>query len=189
MSSLKDRLHEAFREAPERVHRKVLKTHLWKAAGVSSGAVTQWFDGTVKSMAWEHAQAIAPELGVSAQWLYDGTGNKIPAASKPAAEKIAQGSPYDAIRGTVSGFLEVFGLRFEDLVGDVDAARARVEAALLRTSADGGIARTLLRIGDGATLGLPRSRATQNHHVGRYPAEVSPEYKEGEFTQIQERRI
>lgn len=95
----------------------------------------------------------------------------------------------DVVQNAVAGVLDAFGLRYEDLVGDVREARERIASALHRPAVEDVIARTTIRH-RGEVRGLPVSRATQVHHVGRYPVEVSPERAEGgEGEQLQERRI
>ena len=44
MSTLKERLEEALEDA-KKLDPKISKTAIWKACGISSGAVSQWFSG------------------------------------------------------------------------------------------------------------------------------------------------
>ncbi len=48
------------------------KTDIWKACEVTSGAVTHWFDGTVREMMSEHLIVTAKVLGVDPEWLATG---------------------------------------------------------------------------------------------------------------------
>lgn len=52
------------------------KTDLWKACGISSGAVTQWFDGTTKQLEGKNLIAAAKVLKVNPDWLATGLGSK-----------------------------------------------------------------------------------------------------------------
>lgn len=96
MSTLQQRLNEAFEEWISRTGRKPhgAKTDLWKPSGASSGAFTGWFNGGTKSMKPEYAEVIAPILGVNARWLYLGKGPKYPDtkehkwASEPTTKQI-----------------------------------------------------------------------------------------------------
>lgn len=70
--SLKTRINEAFNELePPRS-----KTELWKACGVTSGAVTGWFNGSIRQLKGENARKVAEFLGVNRDWLAEGKGPK-----------------------------------------------------------------------------------------------------------------
>ena len=68
MSTLKERLEEAIKEA------KVTKTAIWKACGLSSGAVSQWFSGSTQKIEGENLLNAARVLGVTPEWLATGKG-------------------------------------------------------------------------------------------------------------------
>ena len=53
------------------------KLQLAKATGKSSGAVTQWIDGSTKSLKAETAAMIQAATGYSAVWLVTGKGEKL----------------------------------------------------------------------------------------------------------------
>lgn len=75
------RITQAFNEEASRradaAEPRLTKTDLWKAAGASSGAATHWFNGS-NGMDMATCIKVAPLLHVNAQWLYDGTGPKLP---------------------------------------------------------------------------------------------------------------
>lgn len=73
MTTLKQRIEEAYAERPDR---KVIKTTLWKAAKTTSATCSNWFSDRQDTIHWDHALAVAPLLGVNPRWLYDGTGAK-----------------------------------------------------------------------------------------------------------------
>lgn len=94
MSTFQERLALAF--SNEKIRReqngepRLTKTMLWKAAKATSGACTQWFDGTT-SMKLENCYLVSPVLRVNPRWLFDGTERMelspspdTQAASKPA---------------------------------------------------------------------------------------------------------
>lgn len=88
--NLQDRIALAYKREDERRRergeRHLTKTELWKAAGVSSGAATQWFTGP-GGMALETCMKVAPILHVDPFWLYDG--------SKPMEPAKPPSQPYD----------------------------------------------------------------------------------------------
>lgn len=63
---------------------RLTKTMLWKAAGVTSGACTQWFTGDA-DMALETCFKAAPLLRVNPFWLYDGSQSRNEAVSNVSA--------------------------------------------------------------------------------------------------------
>lgn len=74
---------------------RLTKTDLWKAAGASSGAATHWFSGA-NGMDMATCLKVAPLLHVNAQWLYDGTGPKLPprGGSGAAAARAVPAAPW-----------------------------------------------------------------------------------------------
>jgi phage repressor protein C with HTH and peptisase S24 domain len=68
MSTLKERLEEAIKES------KITKTAIWKACGLSSGAVSQWFSGATQKIEGENLLNAARVLGVNPDWLATGKG-------------------------------------------------------------------------------------------------------------------
>ncbi|WP_368647790.1 helix-turn-helix transcriptional regulator [Castellaniella ginsengisoli] len=75
----KDRITAAFNDENARRRAaglaRLKKTDLWKAAGVTSGAVTHWFNGS-NDADMAICMKIAPLLGVRGQWLFDESGPK-----------------------------------------------------------------------------------------------------------------
>jgi len=69
MSTLSERLTLALEKAG------ITKTDLYKGAGVSSGAVSQWFSGAVKGLRADTNVKAAKVLGVNPEWLATGKGN------------------------------------------------------------------------------------------------------------------
>lgn len=76
---LKDRLLEVMEGAG------LKKLQFAKAAGVSSGAVTQWLDGTTKAIKSSKAAALQAATGYSAVWIATGEGDKM-VATAPARQ-------------------------------------------------------------------------------------------------------
>lgn len=70
MKTLAERLKIALLESG------ATKTDIWRACGISSGAVTQWFDGTTKQLEGKNLIAAAKVLRVNPDWLATGKGNK-----------------------------------------------------------------------------------------------------------------
>ena len=76
---LKDRLREVMEGAG------LKKLQFAHAAGVSSGAVTQWLDGTTKAIKSNKAAALQAATGYSAVWIATGVGEKL-VATAPARQ-------------------------------------------------------------------------------------------------------
>lgn len=74
---LKDRLREVMDGAG------LKKLQFAKVAGVSSGAVTQWLDGTTKAIKSNKAANLQAATGYSAVWIATGEGEKM-VATAPA---------------------------------------------------------------------------------------------------------
>jgi transcriptional regulator with XRE-family HTH domain len=75
---LKDRIKKAMIDAglsPADVTRKT---------GITSGAITQWTDGTTKSLRFVSAKKLASITGFNAMWIADGTGDMYPTPALPA---------------------------------------------------------------------------------------------------------
>lgn len=74
MATFQMRIAKAFSEEVQRRkdagEPRLLKTHLWKAAGVSSAAATHWFSGE-NGADFDVCVKIAPLLNVNPYWLYD----------------------------------------------------------------------------------------------------------------------
>ena len=68
---LKDRINEAMLGAG------LKKLQFANAVGVSSGAVTQWIDGSTKSLKATTAARMQEVTGYSAAWLVTGLGEKM----------------------------------------------------------------------------------------------------------------
>lgn len=90
MNTLKDRISKAF-AAARVANPEISKTTLWKACGISSGAVTQWFNGGTTEIKGENARIVAEILGVNRDWLANGSGSmyKGIAGHGPAALALA----------------------------------------------------------------------------------------------------
>jgi transcriptional regulator with XRE-family HTH domain len=65
---LKDRIKAAMQ------HAGLEKSALAARSRVSKGAVTQWLDGTTKSLKADKAESLATATGVSIKWLVTGVG-------------------------------------------------------------------------------------------------------------------
>lgn len=59
------------------------KLQLAKATGKSSGAVTQWIDGSTKTLKAETAAKLQAATGYSAVWLVTGKGEKLAGSKTP----------------------------------------------------------------------------------------------------------
>lgn len=74
MATFQMRIERAFAEETKRRKEagepKLTKTHLWKAAGVSSSAASHWFNGE-NGADLDACIKIAPLLRVNPYWLYD----------------------------------------------------------------------------------------------------------------------
>ena len=74
MSTLQERITLAYKNENKRRldkgERKLTKTALWKAAGLSSSSASHWFAGT-NGMDFDVAVKIAPLLNVNPYWLFD----------------------------------------------------------------------------------------------------------------------
>lgn len=68
MNLLADRLKLALAKSGKR------KTDLGKTCGITSGAITQWFDGTTKELTGKNLATAAKVLGVNPTWLATGVG-------------------------------------------------------------------------------------------------------------------
>lgn len=70
MPTFTERLNEAFEESG------LDKTDLWRACGVSSGAVTHWLNGQTKKLTGDNLLKAARALKVNPEWLATGLGKK-----------------------------------------------------------------------------------------------------------------
>lgn len=73
MTTLAERLNEVMTKNPS-----LTKTGLWKACGLSSGAVTHWFNGSTKELKGDNLLKAAVYLGVNVDWLSNGKGDMQP---------------------------------------------------------------------------------------------------------------
>lgn len=92
---LKDRIKEAMDGAG------LKPLQLAKACKVTSGAVTQWTQGTTKSLKADTASKMEKATGYRADWILYGTGEKkVGAALPPAPENLAfdEGTLLDMFR-------------------------------------------------------------------------------------------
>lgn len=67
--------HDENRRRKEVDEPRLTKTDLWKAARLTSAAVTFWFNGA-NAADLDTCMKIAPLMRVRGQWLFDGTGPK-----------------------------------------------------------------------------------------------------------------
>lgn len=73
MNTLQERIRWAYAQAKEK-DPALTKTTIWRACGLSSGALSQWFNGPTQSIEGRHAQTVADILGVDRDWLAFGDG-------------------------------------------------------------------------------------------------------------------
>jgi SOS-response transcriptional repressor LexA len=59
-------------------HAGIKKIDLARECGISRGAVTQWFNGSTKSLEGANLTNAAKATGVSAHWLATGSGSRVP---------------------------------------------------------------------------------------------------------------
>jgi len=100
MSTLKDRLEEAIKES------KITKTAIWKACGLSSGAVSQWFSGATQRIEGENLLNAARVLSVNPEWLATGKGKMKKEGDNPSELVIRQ---YSDIKGAMGNGLLLRG--------------------------------------------------------------------------------
>jgi len=101
MSTLKDRLEEALKES------KITKTAIWKACGLSSGAVSQWFSGATQKIEGENLLNAARVLGVNPDWLASGKGKMKTGGTElpPNSYKVEASLSYPPVYGKAMGGL------------------------------------------------------------------------------------
>ena len=80
MSTLRERLLEAMQDA------NLTKTDLWKGCGLSSGAITHWFNGSTQTLKGDSLLNAAKVLKVNPIWLNTGKGVKQLTAVHPLDE-------------------------------------------------------------------------------------------------------
>lgn len=64
------------------------KTDLWKACGISSGAVTHWFTGLAQGLTGKNLTIVAALLQVNAIWLATGEGEMLLKNNDPGLIKL-----------------------------------------------------------------------------------------------------
>ena len=94
MSTFQERFVAAFNAESDRKFSagegRLTKTHVWKAAKATSGAFTQWYDGTT-GMKLDTCYLVAPILRVNPRWLFDGTGSmREKPDAQPGGQVVAQ---------------------------------------------------------------------------------------------------
>ncbi len=140
------------------------------------------------------AHELCGRIGCRWQWVLNEEGTMVPdksvtyvadaapATNRPARapepKYIAAEITYDKIKAAVSGVLQAFGLRYEDLVQD-DAARRRIEAALKpREHLELGHAEDEEILSHGSygrfAPEMPEARPVLGIQENHYPAEVDP---------------
>jgi len=60
-------------------HANLSPAALGRATGKTGGDVTQWLDGTIKSIKGDTAAKIQDATGYNARWLATGKGDRLPA--------------------------------------------------------------------------------------------------------------
>lgn len=68
MNTLAERLKIALKESGK------TKTDIWRACGISSGAVSFWFNGATQNLEGNNLLTTANLLGVNPEWLATGRG-------------------------------------------------------------------------------------------------------------------
>ena len=195
MSTLKDRIRLALAASGK------TQTELARACGVKPPSVNDWLSGETKSMKAVPAQRAAAFLGVNLLWL---TENKGRMTSDDTGAETADYAPpaslgddsadnivaIDVVQNAVAGVLDAFGLRYEDLVGDMEAARARIEKALRRPSATHEDVRMRFFLDPSGGM-MPKSRPTRIQSRKQFHGEIFPDRsteQEEATERIQERR-
>lgn len=89
MNTLAERLTLALSESGKK------KTDIWRACKISSSAVTQWFNGSVKELEAANLLCAARVLGVNPNWLATGKGEMKPAK---AVTEVDEHSDFKAIK-------------------------------------------------------------------------------------------
>ena len=119
-STITFRLLEAWRAAQdERIgsgKAALRRKDLADAAGVTEGAVSQWFNGG--NIACENCIAIGPLLGISGKWLFDGKGSRNSSASHEVAQTLVDESGYTISEYDASGSMGT-GLILRDQSGSI----------------------------------------------------------------------
>lgn len=155
---------------------------------VTKGNVSAWENGRhspsfdqLMSMSEMSGMALPSGTSVTKKPVTFVTGD-VSAADFPARSPEPKYAPteitYDVIKGAVSGVLQAFGLRFEDLVQDA-AARRRIEAALKpREHQEPARAddEEILSHGSYGPFApeMPEARPVLGIRESHYPAEVDP---------------
>lgn len=122
MNNLADRLAIALKRSGKK------KTDIWRACGISSGAVTFWFNGETQEITGKNLAVTASLLNVSAEWLATGKGSM---EEKPAL-RIIEGIPSSDVR--IEQYHDVIGsmgsgLLLRDLPGEITGWRVTSEWA------------------------------------------------------------
>lgn len=94
MSTLAERLNEVMSKNPS-----LTKTGLWKACGLSSGAITHWFNGSTKELKGDNLLKAASYLGVNVDWLSNGKGDMQPKPRELKQEPIDYGKGQSVVIG------------------------------------------------------------------------------------------
>lgn len=77
MSSLSDRLREALADAQKKPSsEKINQAWLSRRVGISTAAMTKWFNGTTQALDGENLIKAAKALDISPEWLATGRGKK-----------------------------------------------------------------------------------------------------------------
>lgn len=98
MNTLAERLLIAMDKNPS-----LSKTGLWKACGLSSGAVSHWFSGGTKELKGDNLLKAATYLGVNIEWLSSGKGDMEPKQRELKQEK----TEYSVKPGTVVAGIKI----------------------------------------------------------------------------------
>lgn len=106
--TLQDRIREAIHGSGK------TQAEIARAVGKTAGAVTQWMDGTIKTLRADSATALEAATGYSARWIVTGKGPRKIAA--PAIE-LDNNPDYPAVRRVrikVVGGITGYAIEFHD---------------------------------------------------------------------------
>lgn len=111
--ALADRIKEAMESA------ELSPAELARKTNRSAGAVTQWLDGSIKSLKYDTAAALELATGYRAQWLVTGKGEKRVDTTAPEIS-LRENPDYPSIRFVrfkLSAGASGFGIEYQDGVG------------------------------------------------------------------------
>lgn len=86
MSSLSDRLREALADCAKTTTEKRNQAWLSRKVGISTAAMTKWFNGATQALEGENLIKAAKAMNVNPEWLATGKGRKDAVALGPAIQ-------------------------------------------------------------------------------------------------------